>query len=161
MRSVGDIIWKAFDVTALLAFSVMLVLVTAQIVFRYCLQVSVPWTEEAARWFYAWQIFLGSAVAMREKLHLKVTILIDHLPTVAQNVLNLLMGVAGLIFLVGIVWGSLIMIRSVYPVQAGSFPISTSYLYLSIPAGLIAMVILSIREVVEAARQLARPGEGR
>ena len=161
MRSVGDIIWKAFDVTALLAFSVMLVLVTAQIVFRYCLQVSVPWTEEAARWFYAWQIFLGSAVAMREKLHLKVTILIDHLPTVAQNVLNLLMGVAGLIFLVGIVWGSLIMIRSVYPVQAGSFPISTSYLYLSIPAGLIAMVILSIREVVEAARQVARPGEGR
>lgn len=161
MRSVGDIIWKAFDVTALLAFSVMLVLVTAQIVFRYCLQVSVPWTEEAARWFYAWQIFLGSAVAMREKLHLKVTILIDHLPAGVQNVLNLLMGVAGLIFLVGIVWGSLIMIWTVYPVQAGSFPISTSYLYLSIPAGLIAMVILSIREVVEAARQVARPGEGR
>jgi len=46
-------------------------------------------------------------------------------------------------------------------VQAGSFPVSTSYLYLSIPVGLIAMLVLSVREVIQAARQVARPGEGR
>ena len=161
MRRVGDVIWKIVDAAALVAFCVMLVLVTAQIVFRYCLQVSVPWTEEAARWFYAWQIFLGSAVAMRKRLHLKVTILIDHLPVAVQSVLDLLVGAAGLLFLAGIIWGSLIMIRTVYPVQAGSFPVSTSYLYLSIPVGLIAMLVLSVREVIQAARQVARPGEGR
>ena len=161
MRTVGSVIWKLVDMTALVAFSVMLILVTAQIVFRYFLQISVPWTEEAARWFYAWQIFLGSAVAMREKLHLRVTILIDHLPAKAQRVLELLVAAAGMVFLAGIIWGSLIMIRSVYPVQAGSFPISTSYLYLSIPVGLTAMLVLSVREVVAAARQFGRPSEGR
>jgi TRAP-type C4-dicarboxylate transport system permease small subunit len=161
MRTVGNVIWKCFDTTALIAFCGMLVLVTAQIVFRYLLQVSVPWTEEAARWFYAWQIFLGSAVAMREKLHLRVTILIDHLPAKAQRILDLGVATAGLVFLAGIIWGSLIMIWTVYPVQAGSFPVSTSYLYLSIPVGLIAMLVLSVREVIAAARQLGSQIEGR
>jgi TRAP-type transport system small permease protein len=161
MRKIGAVIWKIVDATALVAFCVMLILVTAQIVFRYCLQVSVPWTEEAARWFYAWQIFLGSAVAMREKLHLRVTILVDNLPVAVQGVLDLLVGVVGLLFWSGIVWGSLIMIGNVYPVQAGSFPVSTSYLYLSIPVGLAGMLGLLLMEVIQAARQVARPGEGR
>jgi len=161
MRRISARIWKFVDATALVAFCVMLVLVTAQIVFRYCLQVSVPWTEEAARWFYAWQIFLGSAVAAREKLHLRVTILVDYLPIAAQRVLDLIVGVVGLVFWSGVVWGSLIMIRSVYPVQAGSFPVSTSYMYLSIPVGLISMLVILFMDVTQAARQVARPGEGR
>ncbi len=157
MRTIGTAIWKTVDVVAMIAFCIMLILVSAQIVFRYLLQISVPWTEEAARWFYAWQIFLGSAIAMREKLHLRVTILIDYLPVKIQRVLDLLVASAGLAFLAGIIWGSLIMIRTVYPVQAGSFPISTSYLYLSIPVGLVAMLILSGRDVISAARQFGQP----
>ncbi len=157
MRRAGAVIWKVVDAVAMVAFCIMLILVTAQIVFRYFLQISVPWTEEAARWFYAWQIFLGSAVAMRHKLHLRVTILIDYLPAKVQRVLDLLVASAGLVFLAGIVWGSLIMIRTVYPVQAGSFPISTSYLYLSIPVGLVVMLILSGRDVISAARQFGQP----
>ena len=161
MRRVSERIWTIVDVTALTAFCAMLTLVTAQIFFRYCLQVSVPWTEEAARWFYAWQIFLGSAVAAREKLHLRVTILVDYLPIGVRSVLDLIVSLVGLLFWSGIVWGSLIMIRSVYPVQAGSFPVSTSYLYLSIPVGLIAMLGLLAFQVVQSARQVVRPGEGR
>ncbi len=161
MRRVSERIWKIVDVTALTAFCAMLTLVTAQIFFRYCLQVSVPWTEEAARWFYAWQIFLGSAVAAREKLHLRVSIVVDHLPLGIRSVLDLLVSIVGLVFWSGIVWGSLIMIRSVYPVQAGSFPVSTSYLYLSIPVGLVGMLVLLLSEVVHGARRVVRPGEGR
>ena len=161
MRRISGVIWKVVDATALVAFCVMLILVMAQIVFRYGLRISVPWTEEAARWAYAWQIFLGSAVAMREKLHLRVTILVDHLPIAAQSVLDLLVGIVGLLFWSGIVWGSLIMIQSVYPVQAGSFPISTSYMYLSIPVGLVGMLVLLLLDVIQTARRVARPGEGR
>ena len=161
MRRVSEGIWKIINVTALVAFCTMLVLVTAQIFFRYCLQLSVPWTEEAARWFYAWQIFLGSAVAAREKLHLRVTIIVDYLPIGVRSVLDLIVSIVGLVFWSGIVWGSLIMIRSVYPVQAGSFPVSTSYLYLSIPVGLAGMLMLLASEVVRAARHVVRAGEGR
>jgi TRAP-type C4-dicarboxylate transport system permease small subunit len=160
MQTVIRFTWKLIEIAALVAFTIMLILVTAQIFFRYVLEVSVPWTEEAARWFYAWQIFLGSSLAMRDRLHLQITVLLDRFSGKPKAVLDLLAALTGLGFLTGIIWGSLLMIRAVYPVQAGSFPVSTSYLYLSIPVGLIAMVALAARDVVVSARQLFRPRRG-
>jgi TRAP-type C4-dicarboxylate transport system permease small subunit len=154
------LIWKLIDVTALVAFSMMLALVTLQVVFRYIVQISVPWTEEAARWFYAWQIFLGSSLAMRARLHLQITVLLDRFSGRPRALLELLSALTGLGFLAGIIWGSVLMMRAVYPVQAGSFPVSTSYLYLSIPVGLIAMLILTAQAVGESVRQLLRPPRG-
>jgi len=160
MSSLIRLTWKGIEVVALTAFAVMLVLVTLQVLFRYVLQVSVPWTEEAARWFYAWQIFLGSALAMRDRLHLQITVLLDRFSGRPKACLELLIALTGLGFLVGIIWGSLVMMRAVYPVQAGSFPLSTSYLYLSIPVGLIAMVALAARDLKDSARQLFLPRRG-
>jgi TRAP-type C4-dicarboxylate transport system permease small subunit len=152
--------WWLIEAVSLAAFAVMLILVTSQVVFRYLLEVSVPWTEEAARWFYAYQIFLGSALAMRERLHLQITVLLDRFSGKPKVFLEFLIALTGLGFLSGIIWGSLLMMRAVYPVQAGSFPVSTSYLYLSIPVGLLAMVVLSARDLVDSARQLFQPRRG-
>lgn len=152
--------WFIVEQAALAAFVCMLVLVSAQVFFRYVLQVSVPWTEEAARWFYAWQVFLGSALAMRARIHLQITVLLDRFSGRPRTFLDLLSALAGLGFLAGIIWGSLLMIRAVYPVQAGSFPISTSYLYLSIPVGLIAMLVLAAQDVVGSARKCFWPRRG-
>jgi len=160
MRNLTHLVWKVIDVMALAAFVVMLILVTSQVVFRYLLQVSVPWTEEAARWFYAWQVFLGSALAMRARIHLQITVFLDRFSGRPRAFLDLLSALTGLGFLVGIIWGSLVMIRAVYPVQAGSFPVSTSYLYLSIPVGLIAMVALAAHDVAGSLREIFRPRRG-
>jgi TRAP-type C4-dicarboxylate transport system permease small subunit len=160
MQTLIGRIWKCIEATALIAFVVMLVLVMSQVVFRYVLQVSVPWTEEAARWFYAWQIFLGSSLAMRERLHLQITVLLGRFTGRPRACLDFFAALTGLGFLAGIIWGSLLMIRAVYPVQAGSFPISTSYLYLSIPVGLLAMLAIAAQDVADNARRLFRSRRG-
>jgi TRAP-type transport system small permease protein len=160
MSTISRLIWKLIEATALVAFAVMLALVMLQVVFRYIMKVSVPWTEEAARWFYAWQIFLGSSLAMRDRLHLQITVFLDRFSGKPRAFLDLLTALTGLGFLIGIIWGSLLMIRAVYPVQAGSFPISTSYLYLAIPVGLVAMLALAAQEVVSSARRLFQPRRG-
>ena len=142
------LVWKALELAVLAAFTAMLVLVIAQVFFRYVLQVSVPWTEEAARWFYAWQIFLGSALAMKRRLHLRATFLLDRFPPVLRALVDLVIGAAGVAFLSGIIYGSLVMIRAVYPVEAGSFSVSASFLYLAIPASLIIMLCLTARDLL-------------
>ena len=160
MQTLIGRIWKCIEATALIAFVVMLVLVMSQVVFRYVLEISVPWTEEAARWFYAWQIFLGSSLAMRDRLHLQITVLLDRFTGRPRACLDFFAALTGLGFLAGIIWGSLLMIRAVYPVQAGSFPISTSYLYLSIPVGLLAMLAIAAQDVADNARRLFRSRRG-
>lgn len=152
------LIWNALEVAVLTAFSGMLVLVTAQVFFRYVLQVSVPWTEEAARWFYAWQIFLGSAIAAKQGLHLRATFLLERFPPRLRASLDFVISLAGLAFLAGIIWGSLLMMRAVYPVEAGSFPVRTSYLYLAIPVSLLIMLSLTAKEAIRDFQTLLRRG---
>ena len=158
MTKVTRILWKLLEVGVLTAFVAMLVLATAQVFFRYVLQVSVPWTEEAARWFYAWQIFLGSALAAKRGLHLRATFLLERFPPPLRAVVDLIIGMAGVVFLGGITWGSLLMMRAVYPVEAGSFPVSTSYLYLAIPVSLIVILYLTAKDVVRDCGTLLRRG---
>lgn len=156
MAKVTRLVWKLLEITVMTAFVGMLVLVTAQVLFRYVLQVSVPWTEEAARWFYAWQIFLGSALAMHQGLHLRATFLLERFPPALRAAVDLLIGSAGLLFLAGIIWGSLEMMWAVYPVEAGSFPVSTSYLYLAVPVSLMVMLCLTGKDLIRDCRALLR-----
>jgi TRAP-type C4-dicarboxylate transport system permease small subunit len=157
MTALSRRLWKLLDAFVLFVFFVMLVLVTAQVFFRYILQVSVPWTEEAARWFYAWQIFLGSALAMKEGYHLRVTFVIERFPASLRAGVEVVTAVAGLVFLGGVAWGSLLMMRAVYPVEAGSFSLSTTYLYLAIPVSLAIMLALVLKELGSACAALLGP----
>jgi TRAP-type C4-dicarboxylate transport system permease small subunit len=153
-------LWRLLEAAVLTAFAVMVVLVIAQVFFRYILQVSVPWTEEAARWIYAWQIFLGSALAARRGLHLRATFLLDRFPSRLRAVVDFAIGLAGLLFLAGIVWGALIMMRATYGVEAGSFPVSTSYLYLAIPVSLAIMLALTARDLLRDCAAFFRQDRG-
>src|SRR5512134_982547 len=126
MRALTRFTWKLIEITALLTFSLMLILVVAQVVFRYFLQIAVPWTEEAARWFYAWQVFLGTSIAARERLHLRLTLFVDRFSGRPRAALDLLAAALSLVFFGGIVWGSVVMIGSVSAVEAGSFRMSMS-----------------------------------
>ncbi|MCG8480630.1 MAG: TRAP transporter small permease [Spirochaetales bacterium] len=154
-----DQFWKLVEAITLIVFVVMLLLTISQIIFRYVLSISVPWTEEAARWFYVWQIFLGSALALRERIHLKVTLVTDRFsPRVAAGVHvgTLLLEV---VFFTGILVGSVMMMGSIRNVTAGSFSISMVYLYLALPISFGLMVLVSLGRFLHAFLALIRPVE--
>ncbi len=53
-------------------FSVVVVLVALQVVFRFGLNYSLDWTEELARYFFVASIYVGAALAIRENGHIRV-----------------------------------------------------------------------------------------
>src|SRR5215216_4413954 len=64
------------DGSAVALFVATLVLVNVQIVCRFVLSVSVPWTEEISRLLFIWLAYLGAAIGLREG----TLIVIDTLP---------------------------------------------------------------------------------
>ena len=157
MTRIARTLWVLVENAALAAFVSMLVLVVAQVFLRYVLQVSVPWTEEAARWFYAYQIFLGCTIAAREKLHLRATFILDRFPPRLRAAFECLIAVAGLVFVGGIIWGGLVMVWATSTVEAGSFALSMSYLYLSVPTSFSVIFILTLGDLGRSWRALERP----
>jgi len=46
-----------------------------QVFFRFVLQSPLAWTDETARYAFIWMVFLGSAVAVKKKTHIRVDLL--------------------------------------------------------------------------------------
>jgi len=147
MHTLTRWLWGFVENLALAAFICMLVLVVAQVFFRYVLEVAVPWTEEAARWFYAYQILLGCTIAARDKLHLQVTFALERFPPRLRAAMECVIAVGGLIFLSGIIWGGVVMVWATSTVEAGSFALSMSYLYLSIPISLSFLFFMTLGDL--------------
>ena len=67
---------RGSDGLAIALFIAILVLVNFQILCRFVLSISVPWTEEVSRLIFIWLAYLGAAIGMREG----TLIVIDTLP---------------------------------------------------------------------------------
>jgi C4-dicarboxylate transporter DctQ subunit len=51
-----------------------------QVIARYLFQVSTPWSEELARLFFVWGVFLGAAIGVKRDLHTRVDFVFRKLP---------------------------------------------------------------------------------
>ena len=86
-------------------FGATLVVITAQIVWRYLFNDSLTWTEELARYLFVWITFVGAALAIRDGTHIRVALVVDRLPARVRrwlDVAQLVLVVFFLCLLVGL-----------------------------------------------------------
>ena len=60
-------------------FSLLSLMSTAiflQVVFRYVIKYSLPWSEELARYLFVWFALMGAAVAVKDNAHFGVDFLV-------------------------------------------------------------------------------------
>lgn len=73
----------------------MVVMVFGNVLLRYIFNSGLSFYDELSRWCFVWLTFLGAIVAMRERRHLGVDILVRLLPRLGQKacfiIANLLM----------------------------------------------------------------------
>lgn len=81
-------------------FCAMILATLAQILFRYVLELPLPWTEEAARALFVLAMVMTIAFAYREREHIVVDFLFVKLPRSAQRWLGIVFNLLILAFLV-------------------------------------------------------------
>ena len=64
-----------YAVCALLA--VMVVVVFLQVIFRFIIRSSLPWSEELSRYVMVWIVFLGASIGIKRKSHIGVEVVVD------------------------------------------------------------------------------------
>jgi TRAP-type C4-dicarboxylate transport system permease small subunit len=111
------------------------------------------WVEEVGETTLAWLTLIGAAVAVAERSHFTLTILVPHLPKRAQRIIHvvnnlLIAAFGGLIAWVGV---KLAILNATLTSPALEF--SLAWLYASSVAGGILMVLYAL----DAARRPTRP----
>jgi TRAP-type C4-dicarboxylate transport system permease small subunit len=72
-----DLLQEWVSRVAAFIMAAAVVLMSFQILFRLAFNAPLTWTEEVDRYLFVWSVYLGSAVAVAKKAHIRVTILID------------------------------------------------------------------------------------
>lgn len=127
-------------------FFLMLVFVLLQILARYALRVSIPWTEEAARILLIFITFLGACTALRQEKHITISFLYDRFPIKVQRVLSLAFIVGIAAFLYVLVRGSVDLIELSWDAPSGSIAwLQMGKVYLILPISCLIMAFYLIR----------------
>lgn len=75
MKTGKSLITRIEEVVSSFCLSAMIVIISVQVFRRYVLQNSLDWSEELARYFFIWAVYIGCSFATKEDRHLEVTIL--------------------------------------------------------------------------------------
>ena len=114
---------------AVVSFIGMLLSTWGQVLFRK-LEITVDWTEESARVFFLLSMFLGIAIAIRERKHIVVNFLFNKLPPRAQIFVRLFFNLIILVFLIFLFRGAALLVGVTWESYMISLDwLRTGYLY--------------------------------
>src|SRR3982751_70583 len=140
---------RVVDAAAIALFAAILVLVNVQIVCRFVLSLSVPWTEEVSRLLFIWLAYTGAAIGVREGSLIVIDTLPQMLSQRARNVIAPLVRLLSIVVILILLAGSVPLVRSVWPTTLATVDwISNGWAYLAFTASFGLMTLYSIAPVV-------------
>jgi TRAP-type transport system small permease protein len=133
------------DGSAVALFAATLLLVNVQIVCRFVLSVSVPWTEEVSRLLFIWLAYLGAAIGLREG----TMIVIDTLPLMlgpaAKAVLDPFVRIVSIAVIAFLFAASIPLVRTVWSTTLPTVDwISNGWAYLAFTVSFALMLLHSV-----------------
>ena len=130
----------------------MVVIIAAQVWYRFVLNDPLSWSEEAGRYLFVWISFIGSAAGVRYQVHLGIDLMDKLLPPAAYRVVVVLVNLIMQAFLLMIIYWGFKILGVIQYQESPSMHISMRYPYMAVPVGGILMFINSLRIMVAAIR---------
>lgn len=142
-----------FDVAVVTACVVilgsLLVIVAAQVFFRYVLNASLTWSEEIARYLLIWLTFVGATVGIRRHAHIAVDIAVRALPAPARRVAALAaLGCTAALLMILLAAGNQV-VATIGGQAAPATQLPMRVPYLAIPVGAALMLVNVVRLAYE------------
>ncbi|MBN1333275.1 MAG: TRAP transporter small permease [Synergistales bacterium] len=131
-----------------------LILCFVQVIARYVLMTSIPWSEEIAKWFVMWITFAGSAYAFKMGAHIGVEAFVNILPPVFKKTTLWIARLLTFAFLFIIGWQGILFLLQVIDsgqvAPASRLPMTIPYS--ALPFGFLLVIArlldLTFREMI-------------
>ncbi len=108
LNKASDQLDTVFRFALFLTLSSMIVLITAQVIFRVFFT-ALSWSEELSRYLLVWSSFIGASVAFKKGAHIAVTFAVDLLPGKIQKSVQSLSCILMAIFFGITIWYSIFL----------------------------------------------------
>ena len=136
---------------ALLAIGVILL-----VALRYFFGISPFWSEELVRIFLLVAVFLGAAVSVRGRRHIRVEFLTELLPARLREAWYLLLDVVTLVIFGLLVWTGIEAVQFNATQRSVSLQIPLSWVMWLVPAAFAIAIVFLVEEIARGRK--AGPG---
>jgi len=147
-------------VLSVISVGIVVILGILQVLFRFVLKISVPWTEEMMRALFIYIVFFGLILVERENGEVRTTMLIEKLPYKAYHVWESIVAVLSILFNVLVLIGCFQAMKVTNTTLSALPQISMRMFFYPMVISLPLMVIYQIYHMVGHIRKLSgKPGE--
>lgn len=139
---------------------IMFALCVLQVIFRFVLDISAPWTEEFARMGYIWMVYLMLPVLESNDDQLKVTYFLDKFPYKLRVVVYWILTLLSAAFLVLLGIGSFKLASNHTIVSFASTPwLTVNIQYIPMVIGSVLGILFVIRRAIHMKETLRKAEE--
>ena len=155
-----DVIEKIEKAFLAAAMAVMIVDMIYQVIMRYIFNSANAWSEELARYLFIFEVMIAAAIAVRKNSHLQIDVLINCFKPRTKTIFTIVSTLVGIVFL------AFLLVYSIGLVQTGNSNISVglniprSIPYVSVPIGVVLMLLTSVEVVLKNIQELKEGHEG-
>lgn len=147
MKKFFDFLERVLKYTLVILLTAMTIVVVIGIFARYILLISIPWTEEIARYLMIWTGFVGFGVAYRKKELISVKLFIDILPANLFRMALFVSDILCSIFLiVAVIYGIKLCLINMNQLSPAS-RIPVSIIYAAIPLGCTLYLVFVVESI--------------
>lgn len=133
MRNVKSLFKQIISGLNILFFLVLVINVVMQVIFRYVLKISVPWTEEAARLMVIWMVFFGMILVQADRENIRTDYFTRKLPAIVRVTLEKVVNLASIALLLVVFKGAVAMLGHAAGVTMSAMPwLSSTVLYIPV-----------------------------
>jgi len=127
----------------------MVAIIFSQVLARYAFSDSLSWSEEAGRYIFVWMTFLGAAMAVRDRQHVSLDLVLKSLPYSLQKLLIMVSYISMLIFTAVVIYGGVKFVARGSSQISSALEIPMHYVYIVLPLGGILIFAYLIKNFYE------------
>lgn len=125
----------------------MCLIVFAQVVGRYAIHYSLPWSEELSRFMLVWISMLGAAVAARRRMHVGFAALVSRLPGALRTGVQALALVAAQVTFAVMAWYGFKLASFNMMQTSAALELPMGIPYYAVPVGALLLVLFLAEEL--------------
>ena len=136
--------------------AIMVIVIAYQVVLRYVFHASNAWSEELARYLFIYDVFIGSAIALRKNSHLQVDVFLNLMKERTKYIYTIL----GILFLAVLFVYSISLCKiSAVNITPG-LKVSMAIPYACMPLGAVLMILTSFEVIGKNVEKLKQCKKG-
>lgn len=146
---------------AVFLFTLMVIVIFLQVLFRFVLNFALDWTEEMARYSFIMLVYISASIAVKRNRHLRTEAIKHYLPSTLSKLYGVLSDTIWLLFTLFMIKTGFTMAMTILATGQKSpvLHLTMGYLYMIVPVGFFLMSVRILQQLIRKLKNRPEPAE--